>query len=186
MLSKMHYPLFMASMARRSLMQVSSTVGLLLTGNYSQMYFSRWKNSGHELDWGDAWAAVNLPVALMNSASSHLMVSLYSGMWHCHLIQGIHVCLGGTRLASVQGSTLWCCVIPLGVDTLTRNALCFQLDHTCKGCSLLVLTWICSRWGCCNRSVIVVSYCMNLLMVDRRVSWCQSKGSTCRTPFQPR
>ena len=33
------YSLFMASMARRSAIEVSSTVGLLLTGNYSQMYF---------------------------------------------------------------------------------------------------------------------------------------------------
>ena len=67
-----------ASVAHISPLCPDSNIGYLLTGNYSQLYISRWKNSGQGLEWGDAWSALNLPVALMHSASSHQMVSLYS------------------------------------------------------------------------------------------------------------
>ena len=44
-------------------------------------------NNGHTLMAGDAWAAENLPVALMNLASSLLAVSLYLGMFSLSLDQ---------------------------------------------------------------------------------------------------
>ena len=75
-----HTPLFMASVAYILCCRYFSNVGGHLTGNFTLLYLnSRCLNICHGLE-GGAWAAVNLPVPLMYSASSLWMVSLDSGM----------------------------------------------------------------------------------------------------------